>query len=443
MSPRASLVAAALASAFLAEPEAWSSIALMRRARRALGDEAPWLRRLVGRVLHTHAVAPVAGYERLVAFLEKELAKQGRTARARVRVLARARVAMGAARFPVVPLDATGDVAAWLGLDAGSLAWLADVRGLERTARDEALRHYTYRWVPKATGGVRLLEAPKSRTKALQRRVLEAILASVPLHDAVHGFRRGRSVHTHAGAHAGKEVVVRMDLADFFLSVSAARVRAVFRALGYPDGVSWLLASLCTNVTPEGVLARATLPHGATHGEVAAFRRSLQLARNRHLPQGSPTSPALANLVAWKLDVRLAAYAKAAGATYTRYADDLVFSGGREVARSAGALVAGVAAIAAEEGFRVNTRKTRVMRSSVRQSVTGLVVNARPRPSRAELDELRALLHNCIRHGPASQNRSAHPRFDAWLLGRIAWVGSGDPTRLGRLRAMYGRIVWP
>lgn len=129
-------------------------------------------------------------------------------------------------------------------------------------------------------------------------------------------------------------------------------------------------------------------------------------------------------------------------ATYTRYADDLFFSGDATVARAADRLHVLVAAIALDEGFSINTRKTRVMRRGVRQRVTSIVVNAHPNIERSELDRLKAILTNCIRHGPATQNREGVSDFRAHLAGRIAWVSMITPTRGAKLAALFRRITW-
>src|SRR5262249_40986091 len=153
-------------------------------------------------------------------------------------------------------------------------------------------------WLTSRSGKRRLLEAPRPRLKAIQRFVLHEILDHVPAHDAAHGYRRGRSIVTFAEPHAGRCLVLRMDLRDFFPSVSAARVRAVFRAGGYPREVAACLAGLCTNATPAGVW-----PAGTDDNTRRRFR-------SPHLPQGAPTSPALANLCAYGLDRRLTGLAR-------------------------------------------------------------------------------------------------------------------------------------
>ena len=160
-----------------------------------------------------------------------------------------------------------------------------------------------------------------------------------------------------------------------------------------------------------------------------------------HLPQGAPTSPALANLVCFRLDRRLAALAAAFGASYTRYVDDLTLRGGARVGR--GRLAGLVGEIAREEGFRVNVAKTRAISSARRQDVLGVVVNDHPALPRRERDALRALLHNCATHGWATQLRGRDPAtFRQHVLGRVAWAASVDPTSGARLLALADRIDW-
>jgi hypothetical protein len=231
-----------------------------------------------------------------------------------------------------------------------------------------------------------------------------------------------------------------MDLEDFFISIPAGRVHGVFRALGYPEEAARVLTGLCTSRAPaEG----PEPPCQPTPAALAAAYRARQRYRTRHLPQGAPTSPSLANLCARGLDVRLAAAARRVGATYSRYADDLAFSGDADFARTAPRLATLVAAIALDEGFHVQHRKTRVMRRAQRQIVTGLVVNEHPAIRRVEYDRLRAILHNCARLGPESQNRDGHPDFRAHLEGMVAWVCHVQPERGAKLEGALLRIQWP
>src|SRR5205807_998791 len=116
----------------------------------------------------------------------------------------------------------------------------------------------------------------------------------------------------------------------------------------------------------------------------------------RHLPQGAPTSPALANLAAYVLDVRLSGLAKKFGVAYTRYADDLTFSGDEHiiVGKSMNWLIRYMRGIVRDEKFTWNNHKKKIIRSGHRQIVTGLTVNEKPNVSRKEFDRLKAILSN-------------------------------------------------
>ncbi|MTW12582.1 RNA-directed DNA polymerase [Pseudoduganella eburnea] len=331
-------------------------------------------------------------------------------------------------------LKTVGDLAGWLNEPVGALAWLADQW---RLAGDEQsrLQHYHYRWVPKRGGGLRLIEIPKARLRRIQHKILRQILDLAPPHPCAHGFRHGHSSVTHAALHAGKNVIIRMDLKDFFPSIQASRIHALFEKLGYPPSVAGTLARMCVNRAPRGIFRDKQ-----TGGSLPWSER--QALQSPHLPQGSPCSPALANLSAYRLDIRLASLAQSLGASYSRYADDLAFSGGPDLARAADRFHIQVAAIALEEGFRINTRKTRVMRKGTRQEVAGVVVNSHPNLARGEYDLLKAILTNCVRHGPASQNRHRHPSFRAHLAGRISYVKMLNANRAVKLQRLFETIEW-
>jgi hypothetical protein len=149
----------------------------------------------------------------------------------------------------------------------------------------------------------------------------------------------------------------------------------------------------------------------------------------------------LANLVAWRLDARLSAWAERCGLAYSRYADDLTFSGDLPAARLrryAGA----IAAIVEDCGFRVNHRKTCCFGAHRAQRVTGLVVNRHPNIARVDYDRLKAILTRCIRHGPGGENRDGRADFHGWLQGRVAWCSSINPARGAKLQGLFARIDW-
>jgi hypothetical protein len=282
-----------------------------------------------------------------------------------------------------------------------------------------------------------LIEAPKARLKKMQRRILAEILERIPAHAAAHGFVKGRSIQTFVAPHTGQRVVLRMDLRDFFPSIAGVRIQALFRTMGYPEAVADLLGGICTNATPQGIWKGAGLDLPSTQ-----LREARDLYARPHLPQGAPTSPALANLCAYRVDCRLAGLAEAAGAQYTRYADDLAFSGGEDFERRVERFALHTAAILHEEGFSVHHRKTRVMRQGVRQHLAGLVANQRVNVMRGDFDRLKAILTNCARLGPESQNRDGHPYFRAHLEGRVGFVETIHPAKGKRLREILARIRW-
>ena len=270
------------------------------------------------------------------------------------------------ATWPVPAITMPSELARLLDLELSELDWFADCQTREGTATSERLRHYRYRWLAKRSGSLRLIEAPKPRLKQIQRRLLNEILAHIPLHEAAHGFRAGRSVLSFVAPHVGRTIVLKMDLRDFFVSITSARVMAIYLTAGYPEPVGRLLTGLCTNTMPLEIWKQARTLELDSDRSPTSWQVK-RLYRQPHLPQGAPTSPALANLAAYRLDARMAGLARAADASYTRYADDLVFSGGESFARSIARFHVYAAAVALEEGFAVQHQKTRVMRQGVRQ----------------------------------------------------------------------------
>jgi RNA-directed DNA polymerase len=336
-----------------------------------------------------------------------------------------------AASWNVPVIESVGGLADWFEITVDELLWFADLKGLAYKMKNPRLGHYHYRVLTKKSGAIRLIEVPKPRLKELQRKILGRILDKVPPHSAAQGFIRGRSVKTFLSPHLGQRVVLKMDLQDFFPSIAGARIQTIFRMMGYPESVADLLGGICTNAVPRHVW------NNHQHIQDACI-----LHTRPHLPQGAPTSPALANISVYRVDCRLTGLARSAGAEYTRYADDLAFSGGSEFERGVERFSTHVAAVLLEEGCNVNHRKTRIMRQGVRQRLAGLVVNERSNVLRTDFDALKATLHNCVRHGAQTQDRTAHPHFRAHLDGRIGWVESINPSKGQRLRAIFERISW-
>ena len=433
------LDALALARALWAGPQAPAS--MQARAEHALGASPEWLRRLIAELPRVcDATWQRQEVDDLAARVEQTRAfSDGRRASGvpflRRWILRASRMhppPLGLDELGLPPLPHSAAIAAWLAITLDDLDWFTHER---RHRLPLPSQHYGFTLQPKRSGGGRLIESPRSRLKALQGRVLHDLLDKVPVHEACHGFVAGRSVLTHARLHTGRPVLLHFDLKNFFGSILASRVRAIFHTLGYPTGVARQLGALCTVTTPGPVIERLRADGWVDWQNAQALRRP-------HLPQGAPSSPMLANLCAFQLDLRLDGLAHAVGATYSRYADDLVFSGAKSLHAGADRIAAWVARIARDEGYALNHSKTRIATPAAAQRVCGVVVNQHLNLPRQEFDRLRAVLHQCALHGPASQNREGHADFRAHLWGRVQWATQVNPSKALRLQALWSRITW-
>ncbi|UUZ60674.1 hypothetical protein LP418_07605 [Nocardioides sp. B-3] len=234
--------------------------------------------------------------------------------------------------------------------------------------------------------------------------------------------------------------MIRLDLEAFFASVTVARVYGIWRTAGYLEPVAHCPAGLMTSVLPRSQWR--TVPRPADDALLDAHWRLGRRPAAPHLPRGAPTSPAPANLSAFRLDVRLTALARSWGGRYTRYADDLALSGGR--GWGPGPHDSSTPSRRSFERKASGSTRARPASCHVRDARPqgGPVVNERPRVARREVDTLRAILHNCHRDGPSTQNRDDHPAFAEHLRGRIARVAQHDPDRGERLLAAHDAIDW-
>lgn len=303
------------------------------------------------------------------------------------------------AAIPELPTPAA--LAKFLGLGSAE-----EIRRWLRPGEERGSGYVAFE-IAKATGGKRRIHAPRAALKKAQRRILEGILAHAPAHEACHGFVKGRSIVTNASPHRGARVVIKIDLLDFFPTIHFRRVAGLFTSYGFPAEVARLLAGLCTH--------RAKLPDG-------------RVAWPGVLPQGAPTSPALANLLCRRLDARLSKLAARAGARYTRYADDLTFSFADEPEVRLGRFFWWVDQICQAEGFTENAKKRRVLRPGTQQRVTGVVVNQGLTVPREVRRKLRAMIHRCRVEGlDAVAAAEGRPELGAELAGTAAYVKMVQP----------------
>ncbi|NOJ96128.1 RNA-directed DNA polymerase [Corallococcus sp. CA049B] len=319
------------------------------------------------------------------------------------------------------PLNNAEDLAKALGLSVSKLRGFAFHRDVDTGS------NYVTWSIPKRTGGERTITSPKPELKEAQRWVLSNVVERLPVHGAAHGFVAGRSILTNALAHRGADVLVKVDLKDFFPSVSWRRVKGLLRKGGLPENTSTLLALMSTEAPRERMTFRG---------------KTLHVAKGpRALPQGAPTSPGITNALCLRLDKRLSALSRKLGFTYTRYADDLTFSWTKAKApkarRAQGApvavLLARVKDVVEAEGFTVHPDKTRVARKGSRQRVTGLVVNEAKdgtpaaRVPRDVVRRLRAAIHNRLKGKPGREGESLEQ-----LKGMAAFIHMTDPEK-GRM----------
>ncbi len=264
-------------------------------------------------------------------------------------------------------------------------------------------RFYKVSEVPKKSGGRRVITAPSAALKRLQRRMVDNGLGTLALAESCHGFRPGHSILSNASAHVGREMVVNVDIRGFFPSTLRDRVfGALYRR--YSQTLSGGAMSLLTEICCYG---------GA-------------------LATGAPTSPVVANLVLTGVDRALEKVAARFGIAYTRYADDLTFSGGTDTKR----ILPFVVKLLRKQGYELDPKKTQIYRRGRRQMVTGLVVNVKANVPRWVRRRLRAAVHR------VTQGRA--PEWDgremsaAELGGRVAQLAKVQPGEFRALREAIG-----
>ncbi|RYE45071.1 MAG: RNA-directed DNA polymerase [Hyphomicrobiales bacterium] len=246
--------------------------------------------------------------------------------------------------------------------------------------------------ISKRSGGSRVISVPGPQLKKVQTWLTQHVLRKVKPHIASHAFSPGSSIADCARQHAGARWLVKVDIADFFGSVTEIQVFHVFRRLGYSDLVSFELARLCTTVP------FASAKHSMKAWQVRFPRRRIHFYSEKlmgRLPQGAPTSPMLANLVMREADEELQNLADSYGLVYTRYSDDITFSTRGEFSRDqAVTVVRQSATILKRRGLFPNRAKTAIVHPGARRIVLGLLVDSdQPRLSRAFRDRLRQHLY--------------------------------------------------
>ena len=293
-------------------------------------------------------------------------------------------------------------------ITVGKLRWLTFDRSVSETS------HYRQFELPKKSGGVRKISAPMPLLKEAQRWVLENVLYRVSVTDAAHGFVPERGILTNALPHVGQTLVINLDLKNFFPTITYRRVKGMFQKLGYSEKIATIFGLLCTEPETDHLTADGKTYYVQTGA--------------RHLPQGAPSSPMLTNILCRRLDARLRGVADKFGMWYTRYADDLTFSGDdAKNGADVGKLLWQVRQIIKDEGFVEHPDKTQIMRKGARREVTGIVVNEKPNIARKKLRQFRAVVHQIEQNGPAGKTWGTGENVLANLQGYAAHVAMVRP----------------
>ena len=258
----------------------------------------------------------------------------------------------------------------------------------------------------KHNGDTRTICAPYPQTKAIQEKINEILSSLYTAKSCVHGFVKHRSIVTNAHLHVNKNIVINLDIKDFFSSINFGRIYGTL--LAHPYNID---------------------------NKVAAFITQACVYRNS-LPQGSPASPTLSNMVSYHLDKQMLMLARKYNLAFSRYADDLTFSSNSPCPE--GFLRKGetpddwhgeVIDKIIETGFRVNQGKVRIQNGRMRQVVTGLIVNTKVNVYRNFIDRLRGALHAWERYGYCNANNkfqemkeSRYRNLERYIQGLLAFV---------------------
>ena len=285
--------------------------------------------------------------------------------------------------------------------DNEAIKWCAGFFSLSQSEFKQILgyipKQYKYFNMRKRCGGFRTISAPEGKLLEIQQLIYYRILQPAPCHPAATGFRQGKSIVDNVRPHLGKKQILKTDLRDFFGSIHQHRVKRAFEQIGYPAIVSEILAQLC--------------------------------CLQKCLPQGSPTSPALSNIIASRMDDRLVGLAKKYNLTYTRYADDLTFSGDFIPEED---FLSKLNTIVLREGFALNVKKTRFVGEGKRKIVTGVSISSGVKLTipKAKKREIRKNVYFVLTKGVTEHQRaigSKHPVYVKCLLGQLSYWLSVEP----------------
>lgn len=319
-----------------------------------------------------------------------------------------------------------------------------------RTTVDADERAFPYEKfsIRKRSGGRRFIYVPNRSLMKAQRWINEHILKPIKPHSASYAFVEKSSIMKCAAVHCGSSWLIKLDISDFFESVSEIQVYRVFRKVGYSALVAFELARICTIQTsfrsPREKF-RQWQVRSANH-KISSYNERLL----GYLPQGAASSPLLSNLVMRDCDAALSQIAARFGLKYTRYSDDLTFSSsnpdfGRDNCQK---VIFEAYAVLSKAGYRPNARKSTVIPPSAKKIVLGLYVDgAAPRLRKEYKDRIRQHLYFIEKHGPV--RHAFERKFDstwgmkAHVKGLIDFAKMIEPDYAEVCNQKFQRIDWP
>jgi RNA-directed DNA polymerase len=289
----------------------------------------------------------------------------------------------------------------------------------------------------KKRGGFRVIQTPIDELKFLQKWILIHILSKVSSHDSCKGFDIGSSIKNNAEVHLDKPAILKMDLMRFYDSINEKRVYGIFKRLGYHPNLCVSFAKICTAL-PDANFIKSFKKNEYPLKEIVVNNKQ------GILPQGAPSSPKISNLIAKNLDNRLQLLAEKNGVKYSRYADDLTFSGELDTLRK---VEKTVARIVKSENLFTNHAKTKFLVRGNPFFITGLSVhNSKVTVPKKRKIEIEHHLYNCLKNGVLSHLSTAkiqNRNFKDWLLGSIAFVHSVEKDLGEKYFQEFNKIQWP
>lgn len=302
--------------------------------------------------------------------------------------------------------------------------------------------HYRTFFIKKRTGGFREINVPHPVLKITQSWIARNILNQADVHDCAKAYKYGESIYDNAYPHCGANWILKLDIKDFFSSISERQIYYVFRGMNYPALLSLEMAKLCTKLDglrPEKRWSNSEKKYGV---------KEYSFDQVGSLPQGAPTSPALSNLVFKELDELLFLLSLDHEACYTRYADDLTFSFNSSSREKLIEFKRLVSYELKKSGFNINPKKTRIVPPGARKVVTGLIVNEhKPSVPRDIRDKVKADLYYCKKFGVVNHCKKNKYKsiigFANHLSGMISFIYSIDPILGSKYKEMYDTLKLP